>query len=106
MARMQALAVSDPPLDVDLVYSTTAVDDGFVDEVRCVADAAGVRFHLVGSRKDGLVDLARIADWVPGWRETDVWFCGPRQFGESLRKAMVSEGLAGERFHQELFEMR
>jgi predicted ferric reductase len=106
IARMQALAHCGEPREIDLVYSTAAPDDGFLDEVRTAAAAARVRLHLVDSRREGLVDLARIAAWVPAWRDADVWFCGPARFGDSLRAAMTAEGLPRTRFHQELFELR
>jgi predicted ferric reductase len=44
---------------------------------------------------------------VPGWREASIWFCGPAGFGEALRHDFAAHGFpAGQRFHEELFEMR
>ena len=43
---------------------------------------------------------------VPAWAQAGVWFCGPAGFGNTLREALGARGLAPERFHQELFEMR
>lgn len=106
IARMEALALSGARNDVDLIYSTAAPDDGFIDEVRKAADAAGLRQHVVDTHRHGLVDLARLATWVPGWRHADVWFCGQAKFGNSLYQAMTADGLPIDRFHRELFEMR
>lgn len=106
IARMEALAISGERLDVDLIYSTAAFDDSFIHEVQSAVDAAGVRLHLVDTGREGLVDLAKLAMWVPRWREADVWFCGPAKFGDSLYKAMTAGGLPGDRFHREMFEMR
>lgn len=106
IARMEAIALSGQPQDVDLIYSTGAPDDGFIDEVRRAADAAGVRLHIVDTGKDGLVDLAKLALLTPDWRAADVWFCGPSKFGDSLYQAMHAAGLPTHRFHRELFEMR
>jgi ferredoxin-NADP reductase len=44
--------------------------------------------------------------FVPQWSEASIWFCGPAQFGQSLRKDFTANRLAPEHFHQELFEMR
>lgn len=106
IARMEALAMSGQRDEIDLVYSTRALDDGFMAEVHRAAAAAGVRLHLVDSGRDGLVDLAKLTLWIPYWRSADVWFCGPASFGDSLYKAMRAGGLPASRFHRELFEMR
>ncbi len=106
IARMETLAGLGERQLVDLIYSTAAIDDDFIGEVRKAADAAGVRLHLVDSQQAGLVDLARVAALVPSWLNSDVWFCGPSRFGDSLFSAMTADGLPGSRFHRELFEMR
>jgi len=106
IARLQAIAGTAPTAPTDLVYSTAAPDDGFIAQVAGYAAEAGVAFHLLDSRKEGFLTLDRIAAWIPEWREADVWFCGPRGFGTSLRDAMTAAGLPADRFRQELFEMR
>jgi predicted ferric reductase len=106
IARMEALAISGEHGRVDLVYSTDTLDDGFLAEVRNAADAAGVRLYLVDSRRDGFVDLPKLAAWTPQWRKADVWFCGPMTFGDAIYRAMRAGGLPAHRFHRELFQMR
>ena len=106
VARLQAIAGAARTQPVDLVYSTAAPDDGFIAQVAEAAAAAGVAFHLLGSRTEGFLTLDRLATWIPEWRDADVWFCGPRGFGKSLRDAMIAAGLPAGRFHQELFELR
>jgi predicted ferric reductase len=106
IARMEAITIAGQPQGVDLIYSTGALDDAFIDEVRSAADAAGVRLHIVDTGKEGFVDLAKLAVWIPDWRDADVWFCGPAKFGDSLYEAMRAAGLHPGRFHRELFEMR
>lgn len=106
VARLQALAGAPSQQAADLVYSTAAPDDGFIGQVRGLAAQAGVAFHLIDSDTDGPLTLERLEGLVPGWREADVWFCGPLGFGRSLREAMTAKGLPPARFHQELFEMR
>lgn len=106
IARMEAISLSGQQPDVDLIYSTGAPDNGFIAEVCSAASAAGVRFHLVDSGRDVLLDLAKLALWIPDWRKADVWFCGPATFGDGLYQAMRENGLPIRRFHRELFEMR
>jgi predicted ferric reductase len=106
IARMEAITIAGQPQDVNLIYSTGALDDAFIDEVRNAADAAGVQLHIVDTSQEGFVDLAKLALWIPDWRCADVWFCGPSKFGDSLYQAMRAAGLPADRFHRELFEMR
>ncbi|WP_291209344.1 ferric reductase-like transmembrane domain-containing protein [Hyphomonas sp.] len=106
IARMEALAIAGQQQDVDLIYSTGAPDEGFIDEVHSAVGLTGVRLHVVDTGLEGFVDLAKIALWVPDWRGADVWFCGPAKFGDSLYEAMIANGLPADRFHRELFEMR
>ena len=106
IARMEALAISGDHGDVDLIYSTAVPDDGFVEAVRRAAAASGVRVRLVDTARDGLVDLAKLAAWIPAWRTSDVWFCGPAAFGDGLHTAMRADGMPAHRFHRELFQMR
>lgn len=59
----------------------------------------------------GLWWFADRTDWSSlsglfGWRDADVWFCGPAGFGQALKRDLIALGLPGARFHQELFEMR
>jgi len=70
------------------------------------AAAAKVQLHVLSDARDGMLDAARIVQLVPDWREADIWFCGPTGFGQALKHDFMAMGLASERFHQELFEMR
>lgn len=105
IARLAALA-GDHDGDVDLIYCTGAPSSAFIDKIGALATQAGAGFHTVVSPRDGLLTLNRLAAWIPAWKESDIWFCGPAGFGESLRNAMVERGLPAAQFHQELFEMR
>lgn len=106
VARLQALVDRPPEMPIDLIYSTAAPDDGFIAHVAGLAERAGVRLRVVDSTREGFVTPERVAEWVPEWRDADVWFCGPQAFAGSLRGYMTQHGLPPARFHQELFEMR
>ena len=68
-----------------------------------VADSLG---ELLGDTREMQSNVAQLQARTPGWREADVWFCGPAGFGHTLREGLCGEGLPAARFHQELFEMR
>lgn len=108
VARMKALAKESEASDkeIDLFYCTNAIDEILVDKVRKSADAAGVRLHIIVSSRDGRLDFNRICELVPNWRQADIWFCGPEEFGAGLKKDAMEQGVAADSFHQELFEMR
>ena len=71
-----------------------------------IAQAAGVRLHVLVDGRDGLLDGERLRAAVPGWAQAGVWFCGPVGFGRALRQDLLAHGLPGRAFHQELFQMR
>lgn len=106
IARLRDLAAvgrSDP---VDMFYATNAPDLAFIVQIRQLAEQTGIAFHLVDGSNGGRLTLQSLIATVPNWKQADVWFCGPRGFGEAIRGAMVAQGLPTSRFHQELFDMR
>ncbi|HND57873.1 MAG TPA: FAD-binding oxidoreductase, partial [Thauera aminoaromatica] len=110
VARMQARAQEDRQggraAAIDLFYSTSAPDEGFIARLRELAARARVQLHVLVSPRDGRLDADGICRSVPDWKQAGVWFCGPAGFGAMLRDTLAARGLPAERFHQELFEMR
>jgi predicted ferric reductase len=106
IARLQTLAKQGGTHPVDLVYSTSAPSEAFIGNIRQLAGKAGARFHLLVTPRDGLLTLDRLEAMIPGWKEAEVWFCGPLGFGHALRDAMVARGFSAAHFHQEMFDMR
>lgn len=106
IARMQALADHGSGSNVDLFYSTSAPDSGFIARVQALAEQAGVRLHVQVANRDGRLTPEHLRQLVPHWRTCDLWFCGPLGFARNLRQDMQAHGLAAEDFHQELFDMR
>jgi len=93
-----------PP--IDLIYATRSPSEPFIENIRELAEKAGVRLHLMIEQRDGLLTPDRLEAMIPEWREADIWFCGPRRFGDTMRSTTVARGLPATRFHQEMFEMR
>ena len=106
IARMKRLGVVPAQASIDLFHPTAIHEPAAIAKLTADASAAGVRLHLLVDAKDGRLDGDRIRAEVPDWATASLWFCGPRPFGEALRKDFLTRGLPPARFHQELFEMR
>lgn len=106
IARLQWLARQRRDQPVDLFYCTSEPDEPFIARLRNLARQAGVRLHVLVSQRDGRLTAERLCQMVPGWRDADLWFCGPLAFGRSLRQGMLEHGVNSEDFHHELFDMR
>lgn len=106
IARMQALAKVPDGRNVHLFHSTRVYDPTAISLMERDAKAANVTLTVLSDERDGLLTAQRIAEQVPDWRKSDIWFCGPAKFGQTVKKDFVAMGLAESQFHQELFEMR
>lgn len=106
IARMLALVEHLEAKPVDLFYSTSSPDEGFIVSVRKLSESANVRLHVVVPARDGRLNAERIRNLIPEWKSAAFWFCGPAGFGRSLQHDLKSEGLTPNDFHQELFDMR
>jgi len=77
----------------------------FRKELDAIADWRGARVHyLAGSRKEHPMDARYIAKFVPAFRDSDVYICGPTGLVETVRKAALEVGIPRDRFHNEEFE--
>ena len=106
ISRMQQLAAHPDGKVVDLFHATGAGDVRVNNDLWRLASAANVRLHVWVSSEDGRLTGEHIRHGVPEWRQSDVWFCGPVDFGKTLRKDFVAAGLPANAFHQELFHLR
>lgn len=89
--------------DVDLYYSVRRSDgDPFVDRLKALCEKLpSIRLHIRSTDRDGVMAPHDLDQDRRPLRQAEIWFCGPKAFGDALRK-----GLRGARFHQEAFEMR
>ncbi len=106
VARMKDLARHSDGKPVDLYHTTKVLEPAAIGLLERDAAAAGVRLHVLWDPRDGRLDARRLAEEVPGWREAEIWFCGPAAFGRVLERELRARGLPAGRFHQELFELR
>lgn len=106
IARMQALADAPDGKSIDLFYSTSVPDEAFISRVKLRAEQAHVGLQIVVAGRDGRLTVEQICQQVPDWRSASVWFCGPADFGQVLRREFIANGLSPTDFHHELFDMR
>ncbi|NMG75271.1 ferredoxin reductase family protein [Aromatoleum diolicum] len=107
LAWLESLQSSpqDAP-DTDFYYCTRHRDkDPFVPrlEVLC-ASLPTIRLHIRSSDRDSQL-TAQALHGRHGDAPTEIWFCGPRPFADTLRNGLRKLG-AHMRFHQEAFELR
>jgi len=106
MSRLQALADSSKDNTIDLFYCTSAPDQRFIAQLQALAASARIRLHVLVAREHGRLTPGQVRKAVTDWRQCDVWFCGPANFGRELRHDLTKHGLPASDFHQELFNMR
>jgi len=106
VARLTELGRKPDSKTVDLFYATAMPYTLAIHKLRRLAHEANVRLHVMIEARDGRLTAQQICQEVPDWQSSDIWFCGPRSFGQALRKNFTSRGFADERFHEELFDMR
>ncbi len=106
LAKLRENARRAEGKEIDLFHSATTHDPAFVNELSRLAAEAGVCLHYRWCERDGRLDLDTVFKTVPQWREADVWFCGPKEFGTMVQTRLARAGFSAKRFHQELFQMR
>ena len=96
----------DATKEIDVLYRVGSEEElVFRKELDAIADWRGARVHyLVGSRKEHPMDARYITKFVPAFRDSDVYICGPTGLVETVRKAALEVGIPRDRFHNEEFE--
>ncbi len=91
-------------VDVIHVHSAPAVADMLFGAE--LADLARVcpdyRLMVRATRSEGRLNLARIGDLVPDWRDRQTWACGPAGLLDDAERLWAAAGLA-DRLHTERF---
>ncbi len=106
VSRMQELAKQPDGKTIDLFHATASRDTEPVEQLRKLAESAHVLLRVWVAAEDGRMTGNDIRQVVPQWKDADIWFCGPAEFGKDLRKDFLAEGLPAKAFHQELFNLR
>jgi ferredoxin-NADP reductase len=88
---------------VHIHSAPTESDVLFGSELAGLAAAhEGYRLSVRATRTEGRLDLSRLADEVPDWRERQTWACGPEGMLTDADRLWSSAGI-GERLHLERF---
>ena len=92
--------------EIDVLFRATKDEDLVLrNELDEIAAARGARVHyLVGSRQVHPMTAKYIMKFVPAFRDSDVYVCGPTPLVEAVRQAALDCGIPKNRFHDEAFE--
>jgi stearoyl-CoA 9-desaturase NADPH oxidoreductase len=104
MSMLRTLVRRDQITDVVHLHSApTQSDVMFAEELGELAGAhPGYRLRVRATRIQGRLDLGRIADEVPDWRERQTWACGPEAMLNDAEKVWAGAAVA-DRLHLERF---
>ncbi|MGP4055521.1 ferredoxin reductase [Mycobacterium sp. 4D054] len=104
MSMLRTLARREQITDVAHVHSAPTEDDVmFGAELSALAARHdGYRLQLRPTRTVGRLDLARLDEVVPDWRERQTWACGPEAMLEAAERTWGAAGIA-DRLHLERF---
>ena len=96
----------DATKEINVIFRASNEEDLVLrKELDQIADARGARVHyLVGSRKEHPMSSRYISKFVPAFRDSDVYVCGPTPLVEAVRTAAQEAGIPKNRFHDEAFE--
>jgi len=104
MSMLRTLARRDQITDVVHLHSApTESDVIFAAELAALERSHdGYRVRLRSTRTEGRLDLSRLGEEVPDWRQRQTWACGPEGMLNHAEGVWTAAGLA-ERLHLERF---
>jgi ferredoxin-NADP reductase len=104
MSMLRTLARRNQITDIVHLHSApTESDVMFGAELAELGRAHdGYRLRLRATRTEGRLDLSRLDDEVPDWRERQTWACGPEGMLTAAERVWHAAGIA-DRLHQERF---
>ena len=106
MSMLRTMARRDQIDGRDIVHvhsAPTAADVLFAGELeRLAREHAGYRLIVRATRSQGRLDLARLDEVVPDWRQRQTWACGPAAMLRDAEALWARNGVA-DRLHSEQF---
>jgi ferredoxin-NADP reductase len=104
LSMLRTLLRRNQIVDVAHLHSApTEADVMFGDELAALTAAQpGYRLRVRQTRTEGRLDLARLTQELPDWRERQTWACGPEGMLNQAEKVWSSAGI-GDRLHLERF---
>ncbi len=96
----------DDSVAIDVLFRVSSEEEIVLNrELDDLAKKRGAQIHyLVGSRKKHPMNAREIMKYVPNFRFSDVYVCGPTALVEAVREAALASGVPKNRFHAEIFE--
>jgi predicted ferric reductase len=96
----------DESVAIDVLFRVSREDEIVLNkDLDDLANKRGARVHyLVGPRKKHPMNAREIMKYVPSFRYSDVYVCGPTPLVEAVREAAEACGIPKNRFHAEIFE--
>lgn len=106
MSMLRTLTRRDQITDVVHLHSAPTESDVLFAEELADLDQRyeGYRLRLRSTRTQGRLDLTRLDDEVPDWRERQTWACGPAGMLSAAEQVWSAAGL-DENLHQERFAL-
>jgi ferredoxin-NADP reductase len=106
MSMLRTMARRNPGIGTDVAHVHSAPSDDDVMFGTELAELArshpGYRLTLRSTRADGRLDLARLDEVVPDWRDRQTWVCGPEGMLAEAENLWQAAGVA-DRLHLERF---
>jgi ferredoxin-NADP reductase len=104
MSMLRTLVRRNQIADITHLHSApTESDVMFGAELTALAaEHPGYRLQVRETRAQGRLDLTRLAQEVPDWRQRQTWACGPEGLLNQAEKVWSSAGI-GDRLHLERF---
>ena len=104
MSMLRTLVRRDQVTDIVHLHSTpTESDLIFAAELaELQGSQTGYRLRLRTTSEQGRLDLSRLDDEVPDWRDRQAWACGPEGMLNAAERAWSAAGI-DERLHLERF---
>jgi stearoyl-CoA 9-desaturase NADPH oxidoreductase len=104
MSMLRTLARRDQITDVVHLHSApTESDVMFASELADLERSHdGYRMTMRSTRTEGRLDLSRLGEEVPDWRQRQTWACGPEGLLNTAERVWSAAGIA-ERLHLERF---
>jgi ferredoxin-NADP reductase len=104
MSMLRTLARHDQITDIVHVHSApTEADVLFAAELAALHETyPSYRLIVRTTRTQGRLDLLRLGEVVPDWRDRQVWACGPEGMLDDAERIWTAAGL-GQKLHLERF---
>lgn len=104
MSMLRTLLRRNQIADITHLHSAPTESDAmFAAELAALAeDHPGYRLSIRETRTRGRLDLSRLDQEVPDWRERQTWACGPEGMLDQATRVWAAAGI-GDRLHLERF---